>query len=104
MKKEIRIIGIDDSPFDKFNDKEVLVIGTVFRGGNFLDGVLSVKVSVDGDDATDKLIEIINKSKFKPQIQCIMIDGIAFGGFNVIDIDELNKERECLILKILKKF
>lgn len=103
MKKEIRILGIDDASFDKFRDKEVLVIGTVFRGGNFLDGVLSVKVGVDGNDSTEKLIEIINNCKFKPQLQCIMIDGIAFGGFNVVDIDLLNKKTGIPVIVIIRR-
>ena len=90
LKKEIRVIGIDDSPFDKFKKGKVLVVGTVFRGGLYLDGILSTKVIIDGNDATTKIIEMINKCKFKPQLQCIFLDGIAVGGFNVIDIKELN--------------
>lgn len=103
MKKEIRIIGIDDASFDKFNDKEVLVIGTIFRGGSFLDGVLSTKVSVDGDDSTNKLIDLINKCKFKPQLQCIILDGIAFGGFNVLDIEKLNKKTEIPVIVVIRR-
>ena len=77
LKKEIRVIGIDDSPFNKFKKGKVLVVGTVFRGGLFLDGVLSTKVNIDGNDSTKKITEMINKCKFKPQLQCIFLDGIA---------------------------
>ncbi|MBI2656199.1 DUF99 family protein, partial [Candidatus Woesearchaeota archaeon] len=69
VKKEIRVIGIDDSPFNKFNDKKVLVVGVVMRGGSWVDGILSTKVDVDGSDSTKKLIGMINKCKFKPQLQ-----------------------------------
>ena len=44
MKSQIRVIGIDDSPFDKNSNKKVLVVGTIFRGGDFMDGLLSTKV------------------------------------------------------------
>ncbi|MBM3309562.1 MAG: DUF99 family protein, partial [Candidatus Altiarchaeales archaeon] len=47
IKPEVRILGLDDGPF-KQNDKKVLVVGVVFRGGSFLDGVVSTKVRVDG--------------------------------------------------------
>ena len=81
MKKEIRVIGIDDSPFKKFaKDKRVLIIGTIFRGGSWLDGVLSTSVGIDGNDSTSKVVQMINKCKFKPQLQCIFLNGIAFGG------------------------
>lgn len=104
MKKEIRIIGIDDAPFDKFNDKEVLIVGTIFRGGSFIDGIISTKVTVDGDDSTDKIAEMINKCKFKPQLQVIILDGIAVGGFNIIDVEELNKKTKLPVIIVMRNY
>ena len=82
MKPEIRVLGLDDAPFER-DDEEVLVVGTIFRGSNFMDGLLSTEVAVDGDDATGKIIKMVNSSRHKPQLKVIMTDGIAFGGFNV---------------------
>ena len=104
LKKEIRILGIDDSPFKKFKRGNVLVVGTIFRGGTFLDGLLTTKVAVDGSNSTSKLIEMINKTKFKPQIRCIFLNGIALGGFNVIDIEELNKKTKIPVIVIIRKY
>ena len=104
MKKEIRVLGIDDGPFDKFNDKEVIVIGTVYRGGSFIDGVLSTKVTVDGDDSTEKLVEMINNCKFRPQLQAIILDGIAVGGFNVIDVSNLNKKTGIPVIVVMRDY
>ncbi len=103
-KKEIRILGIDDSPFKKFTDDDILVVGTIFRGGTLLEGVITTKVRIDGDDSTKKLIEMINKSKFKPQLRCILINGIALGGFNVIDIEELNKKTKIPVIVVIRKY
>lgn len=103
LKKEIRVIGIDDSPFRKFQKNKVLVVGSVFRGGLWLDGVLSTKVSIDGNDATKKIISMVNKSKFKPQLQCVFLNGIAVAGFNVIDIQELNKKTALPVIVIIRK-
>lgn len=103
MKKEIRILGIDDAPFDKFKKGKVLVVGTVFRGGSFIDGVLSTKVNVDGTDATKKLIQLINKTKHKPQLQYIILDGIALGGFNVIDIGELYDKTKLPVIVVIRR-
>ncbi|MBN1386405.1 DUF99 family protein [Candidatus Woesearchaeota archaeon] len=102
MKSQIRVIGIDDSPFDKGQKDKVLVIGTMFRGGDFLDGVLSCYVSVDGSDATSKIIRMIRSSKFCPQLQCIFLDGIAVAGFNVIDIQQLNKETSLPVIVVIR--
>lgn len=103
IKKEIRVIGIDDAPFDKFKKGKVLVIGTIFRGGSFIDGILSTMVRVDGNDSTRKLIDMINKCKFKPQLQCILLDGIAFGGFNIIDIEELYKKTKIPVMVVIRR-
>lgn len=103
FKKEIRVIGIDDSPFNKFKDKKTLLVGIVMRGGSWVDGVLSAKADVDGNDSTKKIAGMINKCKFKPQLQCIFLNGIAVGGFNIIDIKELSKQTKLPVITIIRK-
>jgi len=103
-KKEIRTLGIDDSPFKKFKKGNILVLGTVFRGGTLLDGILTTKVAIDGNNATNKLIEMINESKFKTQLRCILINGIALGGFNIIDITELNKKTRIPVIVVIRRY
>lgn len=103
IKEEIRVIGIDDSPFTKNSKRDTLVIGTIFRGGKSIDGILSTKVTIDGNNSTKKLIELINKSRFKPQLRCIFLDGIALGGFNIIDIKELSKQTRLPVIVIMRK-
>ena len=103
VKNEIRVIGIDDGPFNKFRDKKTLVVGVVMRGGFWIDGVLSTKASVDGSDSTKNITDMINKCKFKPQLQCIFLDGIAVAGFNVIDVKELSKKTKIPVITIIRK-
>ncbi len=102
FKKQIRLLGIDDASFEK-GDEQVLVIATFFRGGQSMDGVLSTHVHVDGDDATDKVIQMINNSKFKSQIQAILLDGIAFGGFNVVNIEGVWKHTGIPAIVVVRK-
>lgn len=103
IKKELRILGVDDGPFNKFKDKKCLVVGTVFRGGNYMDGLLSIKVKVDGMDSTSKLVSIIKKTRHIGQLQCIMIDGISLAGFNIIDINKLNKKTKLPVIVIIRR-
>ncbi len=104
VKTEARILGIDDSPFDKFRDKDVLVIGTFFRGGSSLDGVLTTTAAVDGADATAKIIKMVKKSKFYPQLQAIMLNGIAVGGFNLLDIRRLNSATGIPVVVVMRGY
>lgn len=104
MKDEIRVVGIDDSPFDKFKDRNILVVGTVFRGGKFLDGVMSTTVRVDGINSTKKIVEMLNKSRFKHQLQFILIDGIAVAGFNIIDVVKLYKKTGIAVVVVMRDY
>ncbi|MBI2564590.1 DUF99 family protein [Candidatus Woesearchaeota archaeon] len=104
MKKEVRVVGIDDSPFDKFKDKTVFVIGAFYRGGNFLDGVLSTNAEVDGSDSTEKIALMINNSKFKSQLRAIFLDGIAVGGFNVVDVPKLNELTGLPVIVVVRDY
>jgi len=88
MKPHVRILGIDDSPF-KFKDKHALVVGALVRVPDYLESVMRTEVAVDGTDATEKLVELVLRSRYKDQIKAIMLDGIAVAGFNVVDIEKL---------------
>lgn len=99
LKDEIRILGFDDGPFNS-RKGVVPVIGVIFRGGKFLDGVLRTDVEVDGIDATEKLIKIINSSRHKQQLKIIMLDGITMGGFNTIDAKKMNEKTGLPVIVI----
>jgi len=102
LKKEVRVLGVDDGPIDKFKDKTSILVGTVFRGGEFLDALLKTDITVDGNDVTDKLITSIKKSKYISQIKCIMLDGLTFAGFNIMDINKLYDKLKIPVIVIMR--
>ena len=101
LKAETRILGIDDGSFFK-GDKDTLVIGVVYRGGYWIDGLVSTKVEVDGMDATQRLIEMVSNCKYK-DLRVIMLSGITLGGFNVVDICELSKRTGLPVIVVIEK-
>ncbi len=103
VKPEIRIVGFDDAPFIPKSKGKVAVIGVVYRGGNFLDGILKTEVTIDGMDATNVLIKKINKSKHKDQLQIIMLNGVTIGGFNLVDIKKLSEKTGLAVIVITRK-
>jgi uncharacterized protein len=103
IKKEIRILGVDDGPFIPHGQEKVLIIGTIFRAGIWLDGVLSTHIINDGNDATAKLVGMVNQSRHREQIGVIMLDGITFGGFNVVDIQQLFHKTKIPVIVIMRK-
>ena len=101
MKKQIRLLGIDDSPF-RFTDKYAMVIGVVMRGGEYIEGVLRRHVIVDGTDATYVCKDMITKTKHKKQLRAALLDGIAFGGFNIVDIEEVYNTTNVPVITITR--
>jgi hypothetical protein len=60
-------------------------------------------VQVDGTDATDKLIKLINASRHKQQLKVIMFDGITLAGFNVVDVKKLSEQTKLPVIVINRK-
>jgi uncharacterized protein len=99
IKREIRILGIDDSAL--LNEK-VMIVGTVFRGADWMDGVLRSDVTKDGVDATDIIIKMILRSKHCGQIRAVMLDGITYAGFNVVDINEIYGQTGIPVIVVMR--
>ena len=103
VKPEIRVLGVDDGVFTPHVEAWVPVVGVVFRGGYWLDGVMHTKITVDGFDATDKISSMITNSPHYPQLRVIMLNGITFAGFNVVDINALNAETRLPVIAVTRK-
>ena len=89
IKSEIRVLGVDDGIFVPHTKGTVDVIGVVYRGGYWLDGVMRTEVIIDGMDATEKIAAMIKKSPHYEELRVVILNGITFAGFNVVDIDKL---------------
>jgi hypothetical protein len=101
-KEGIKVMGWDDGPFE-FDQKETVpVVGAVTRGGGRLDGLVRTELEVDGLDGTSRLASAIKGSKHRDDVSLLMLDGITFGGFNVIDIKNLAEETGLPVLAVTR--
>ncbi len=83
------VIGFDDAPFERAHRGDVAVIGAVYAGAR-LEGVLSGRVRRDGRNSTAVVIDMVRRSRFRAHLQAVLLQGIAFAGFNVVDIHALH--------------
>lgn len=102
IKDEVRILGIDDAPFNLYGDKKTMLVGVVFRGGSFLDGVMRSEVGVDDTDSTDRIIEMVKNTRHK-DLRVIMLDGLGFAGFNLVDIERLFEETKLPVIVVVRQ-
>lgn len=102
MRALSHTIGIDDAPFSKQHKGDVPIVGAVYAGLR-LEGVLSTKIRRDGQNATRAIYSMIERSRFVGHLQAVLLQGIALGGFNVVDIQKLSVWLGLPVLVVIRK-
>lgn len=101
-KSYSHVVGIDDGSFDKYGQANVPIVGAVFADLR-LEGVLCGRVRTDGSNATREIARLLAESKFAPQLQLVLLQGIALAGFNVIDLYELHERLEIPVMVVARR-
>ncbi len=96
------VIGFDDAPFLPGYVGPVKVVGTVFARLR-LNGILIGEVEKDGDDAAERLAELIQRSKFIENLHLVLLQGMALGGFNVVDVGQLHERLGLPVLIVARR-
>jgi endonuclease V-like protein UPF0215 family len=95
-------IGIDDAPFDRSHRGDVGLVAAVFTRTR-LDGVATGKLRKDGANATTQIMSLISSSPFASHAQVVLLGGITFGGFNVVDIHALYGQLGLPVLVLTRR-
>ena len=97
------MLGIDDGKFTPHTDGSVIVVGVVFRGGCSIDDVMHTNIAIDGLDATKQFASMINASPHRKQLRLVMLNGITFAGFNIVDIKKLNAATKLPVMALTQE-
>lgn len=100
MKRYIRTLGIDDGFFRKGQKQRVLLVGALLRGNDELEGVFSEHIEPDGRDATEAVVRIVKKAD---GIKAVLMNGLTFAGFNVVDIHRVRRECHLPVVAIMRR-
>jgi len=103
VKREIRVVGIDDGNFFLRGVGKVNLVGVVFRGGEWVDGVLRTKIDVDGFDATKKIVKMVRESNHYGQIRVLMLTKICFGRSNIVDVEKVFRGVKRPVIVFMRK-
>lgn len=99
--RTLRAIGFDDAPFERGQSDPVGLAGVVSKGTRF-DGMVWGTVDADGDDANETIVDLLDGGKFLPQLHILLLDGVAFGGFNVVDLPALAERLDLPCATIMR--
>lgn len=59
-------------------------------------------MSIDGTDATDRILSLLGSSPFLDGVRAVLLDGIAVGGFNIVDLDRLHTRLQRPIVTVTR--
>ncbi len=103
LKPLMRTIAFDDGYFKPKKKGKALLVGILSRFDNHIEGIVSAKISVDGFDSTKKIFGLIKKTRFGEQAQFILLSGLNFAGFNIVDVLQLFKKTKKPVIIIFRK-
>ncbi len=96
------VVGFDDAPSPPGRRGDVSLVGAVFARTR-LDGVLVGRVRYDGRNSTDAIVGMLRGSQFARHVQLVVLQGIAFAGFNVVDVHALHAELGLPVLVVARR-
>ncbi|GAA6620919.1 DUF99 family protein [Scytonema sp. NUACC26] len=102
LKRTIRVIGFDDGPFLRGTGGKVPIGGVVCAGTRF-EGMVWGEIQQDGLDATETICKLLLSSKFLPQLHIVLLDGIGFGGFNLVNLPELAHKLQLPCVTVMRR-
>jgi endonuclease V-like protein UPF0215 family len=97
------VLGVDDGVFVPRTKGIANVVGVVYRGGCWFEGVMRTEITIDGLDATEKIATMIENSPYYGEIRVVVLDGVTFAGFNVIDISELSRKVDLPVISVVRE-
>jgi endonuclease V-like protein UPF0215 family len=82
-RKNRRLFGVEDGSFHAFNETgpSIAFLCGVETESKRIVGVRLTKIQIDGLDATEKLLGILEGV----DIEAVILGGITFAGFNIVD-------------------
>jgi endonuclease V-like protein UPF0215 family len=100
--RQVRAVGIDDAPFERRRGAVVPLAGVVCSATR-LEGLVWGHAHRDGDDATAAIERMLLGSKFLPQLDLLMVDGLTVGGLNVIDLRHLHEVLQIPCVAVMRR-
>lgn len=99
-RKGLRIVGVDDGPFSpskKLGERAILV--AVLCEESRIKTIRIGSIEVDGSDAVAILQTMLRRLRF----DLLLLSGISFGGFNLIDISKLARTMSKPVIAISRE-
>lgn len=92
-----RVVGVENGSFRKGVAEKALLVVVLFSELR-IDAVKACTITVDGIDATEKLVALLKDWDF----DALLLSGVSFAGFNVIDAETVSKRLNVPVIIICR--
>jgi endonuclease V-like protein UPF0215 family len=94
----LRIVGVDDGTFSgrKNKNRRAILLAALLQNSRIV-AVRIGRISVDGRDANRILTSLLRTLRF----DAVMLSGISFAGFNLVDITKLARSTQRPVIAII---
>jgi endonuclease V-like protein UPF0215 family len=97
------ILGIDDAPFDKMQQRPVRVVAVLMEGNDLVEGMALGEFPVDGADATQFLAQWIKTMRWADAMQAVVLGGITLAGLGMVDLTDLARRLAIPVLAVTRR-
>ncbi len=101
-KPHVRVIAVDDGAFRRDGRYAPLAV-VVVSSPQDVEGVHLGRVRVDGDDATASILALLRDSPHRAGARALLLDGIAVGGFNLLDLNALYRGLRMPVISVTRR-
>ena len=101
-KPHPRVVGVDDGAFDR-GDARAPIAAVVLSAPDYPEAVRTGTVTVDGKDATARVVALVRSTGPLDGVRALLVDGAVLGGFNVIDLEALHRELGLPVVALTRR-
>lgn len=88
-KSHPRVVALDDGAFGR-DDRTAPIAAVVVSMPGYVESAGLSEVTVDGRDATDRILALLRAVSPPDGVRALLLDGAVVGGFNVVDLDAIH--------------
>lgn len=103
IKKEIRVLGVSFAAPHPRCAGRIQVVGVVYRGNRWLEGVMRTTTPPQLADLTPNIVKMITTSPHYPQLRVIVLDEIITKLGNYVDIEALSKKTRVPVVAVVRR-
>ncbi len=94
--------GVDDGAFSR-GDRTAPIAAVVVSVPEHLEAVGVAHVSVDGTDASRRIVALLRAVAPPEGLRAVLLDGAVVGGFNVVDLDAVREATGVPVVAVTRR-